>query len=342
MRLVFRERLIELTKSQNRFAGARHMVASVVDIAISAPKEHWDVLARDLRFGIRNMNSNRGVTVVTLLTIALGVGATSGISSVAHTVLFQPLPFDEPDDLFMVWMNDVNDASNTDSTSPANFLDWRDQNSVFTDLAAMIPESYNVTDTGQPERVEGFRVSAGFFQILGVQPQRGRTFDVSEDEPGAGQVAVISSGLWLRRWGNDPSALGGTIRLNGIEHNIVGVMPDDFQFPANTDIWVPVAFSAQESASRWDRYVSVVGRLSSGRRRRSRQNRNVRFGFTSRSCPSRCESRHWYHSRFPSRGDCRRCPRIHPYDDGCSCDTFADCMYERRQSHLIQSYDAAH
>lgn len=258
---LFQDKLRRTSGSRQSLWRVRLLLESMVDLAITAPKEHFDVLIRDVRFGARNMASNRGVTAIALLTIAIGVGATSGISSVAHSVLVRPLPFNEPDRLFMVWMNDIQDPSSTDSVSPANFLDWREQNGVFANMAAIIAESYNITESGPPERIEGFRVSASFFDVLGTKPFRGRTFSEDEDQIGYGQVAVLSHGLWKRRWGENPDAIGSSIKLNGIEHRIVGIMPERFRFPNDAEIWVPTAFSAAEASSRWDRYIRIVGRL---------------------------------------------------------------------------------
>ncbi len=132
-------------------------------------------------------------------------------------------------------------------------------------MAAIADESFNLTGAGDPERLEGRRVSANLFPLLGVDPQLGRTFTPEEDQPGSNRVAVLSYGLWQRRFGGDNTIVGKTLNLNGETYTVVGVMPARFQFPSSDDeLWVPIAFTAEDAANRGRHYLQVVARLRPG------------------------------------------------------------------------------
>ena len=145
---------------------------------------------------------------------------------------------------------------------PANFLDWRAQNTVFTGMAAMAEQSYNLTGVGEPERLDGERISANLFSLLGLEPQLGRTFRLEEDQTGKGYAVILSHGLWQRRFGGNPEIVGKALTLNGQSYTAVGVMPRDFQLLGRKDqLWVPIAFSAEEAASRGQHFLRVIARL---------------------------------------------------------------------------------
>src|SRR5205823_9961476 len=128
-----------------------------------------------------------------------------------------------------------------DTPSPANYIDWRDQNHVFEAMAAMTEISFNLTGVGDPERIDGQWVSASLFRLLGVEPQLGRAFRPEEDKPGANHVVMMSYGLWQRRFGGDRGVIGKPIDLNGESFTVVGIMPGGFQFPTRNDqLWVPI------------------------------------------------------------------------------------------------------
>jgi putative ABC transport system permease protein len=165
----------------------------------------------------------------------------------------------------MVWEDDTKHGYPRDTPAAANYVDWRDQNKVFEGMAAIADQSFNLTGAGEPERVDGRRVSANLFSLLGVSPQLGRAFLPEEDSPGAARVVVLSHGLWQRRFGSDPGLVGKTLTLNGESHTVVGVMPRGFEFPSREDeLWVPIAFTQQEAASRGRHYLEVVARLRPG------------------------------------------------------------------------------
>jgi putative ABC transport system permease protein len=222
-----------------------------------------DIL-QDLRFGLRMLWKNPGFTIVAVLALALGIGANSAIFSVVNAVLLQPLPYKNPDALVMVWDDQTHLGFPKDTPSPANFLDWREQNTVFEGMAALAERSFNLTGVGEPERLDGRRVSANFFSLLGVEPQLGRGFTPEEDKPGI-RVVILGHAMWQRRFGGDPGVIGRAINLNGEVYTVVGVMPPNFQFPTGKDqLWVPIAFPADEAAYRGAHYLEVMARLKPG------------------------------------------------------------------------------
>jgi len=222
-------------------------------------------LWQDLRYGLRMLLKNPGFTAVAVIALALGIGANSAIFSVVNTVLLRPLPYKNPERLVMVWEDNSKQGFPRDTPSPANFMDWRDQNHVFESIAALVEISFNLTGAGEPERIDGQRVSASLFSLLGVEPQLGRAFRAEEDQPGGNHVVIISHGLWQRRFGSDPGIVGKPINLNGESFTVVGVMPRTFQFPTRRDqLWVPIAFNAKEAGERGNHYLEVIARMKPG------------------------------------------------------------------------------
>jgi hypothetical protein len=164
-------------------------------------------LLHDLRYAARMQLKNPAFTIVAVIALALGIGANTAIFSVVNTVLLRPLPYKDPDRLVMVWEDATKAGFPRDVPTNANFIDWRDQNQVFEGMAAMANDSFNLTGAGDPERLDGTRVSASLFQILGVDPQIGRVFTAAEDQPGSERVVLLSYGLWQRRFGAIPPLL---------------------------------------------------------------------------------------------------------------------------------------
>ena len=217
---------------------------------------------QDLRYGLRMLAKNPGFTAVAVIALALGIGANSAIFSVVNTVLLRPLPYKDSDRLVMVWEDSSKHGYPRDTPAPANYIDWRDQNQVFQSMAAIADQSFNLTGAGDPERIEGRRVSTSLFPMLGVEPQIGRVFTPEEDQAGANRVVMMSDRLWRRRFGADASIIGKPLTLNGQPFTVVGVMPPQFQFPTRDDeLWVPIAFSSTEAARRQSHFLEVIARL---------------------------------------------------------------------------------
>jgi putative ABC transport system permease protein len=199
----------------------------------------------DVRYGIRMLAKSPGFTTVAVITLALGIGVNTAIFSVVHAVLLKPLPYKDADRLVMVWEQNPERDWYYNVVSAANFLDWRRQNDVFTQMAAVDPQrAFNITGTGNPEEVWGERVTTNLFTLLGVRPIMGRDFLPEEDKPGGPRAVILSYGLWQRRYGGYAKLVGKQISLNHESYTVVGVMPSGFYFPPfwrewAGELWVP-------------------------------------------------------------------------------------------------------
>jgi putative ABC transport system permease protein len=225
-----------------------------------------DTLLRDLRYGMRSLFKRPGFTAVALIALALGIGANTAIFSLVNAVLVKPLPFKEPDRLVWMWGN-IRNGGNRASVSPLDFLDYRSQNTTFQNFAAAIsiPLPVNLTGNGEPERLTGASVTGDYFQALGVQPALGRGFQLENEKTGQDQVAVLSYGLWQKRFGGDPSIVNQTITLDGNTFAVLGVMPKEFNFPAATDLWVPMNFDSRPGMKqRKAHFLRPIGRMKPG------------------------------------------------------------------------------
>src|SRR5215470_15753072 len=209
-------------------------------------------LFQDIQYGVRMLVKNPGFTAVAIITLMLGIGANSAIFSVINAVLLRPLAFKDPDRLVTVKASAPGLDPSITTTSGPDFIDWKNQNDVFQYLAATDEASFNLTDESAPERVQGATVSADLFQLLGVSASLGRAFAADEEQNGRNKVAVISHDLWKRRFGSDPTLIGRTIKLDGDNFAIIGVMPAGFRFPEGekVDIWAPIAFDDKYTNNR--------------------------------------------------------------------------------------------
>lgn len=229
-------------------------------------------LLNDLRYGLRLLRKSPGFTVVALLVLTIGIGANVAIFSVINTVLLRPLPYRDPGRLVMLWENLPGIGFPQVGTSSGEYLDYRDHNRVFSAVAGYKNDTVNLTGSGQPERIHITQASANLFSVLGVQPMMGRAYTVEEDRPGAAKVAILSYGLWKRRFAADRNILGHAVDLDGRPYTVIGVMPASFQFPFSTlpyseraELWVPVAFTQDEIADRVREFGTfTVARLKPG------------------------------------------------------------------------------
>ncbi|MFW6039852.1 MAG: ABC transporter permease, partial [Gemmatimonadota bacterium] len=226
-----------------------------------------DVLWQDLRHALRTLRRDGRFTTIVVLTLAVGIGVHTAVFSLVHSTLLEPLPYEAPDRLAMVWTAIPAEGVREARSAYANIEDWRTRNRVFEDLATYDPTSLTLTDGEWPEQVSAALVSANFFPLLGVAPALGRTFS-PEEEQRAAPVAVLSHDLWERRFGASPAAIGGTIEIAGRPFRVVGVMPEGVDFPErSTLLWLPQtlftdweATAAQRGTGAW----RVVGRLREG------------------------------------------------------------------------------
>ena len=237
------------------------------DVRALSPWAALDDTAQDLRYGLRLLKKNPGFAIVAALTLALGVGATTTIFSVVHAVLMRPLPYADADRLAMVWENvnlpQYKNAQN--APAPGNFSDWRDRSSTFIDMAAARDGAWSLTGSGDPIRVSGEMVSASLFRLLQVEPALGRTFTAEEDRAAPSRVVVLGHGLWVDRFGSNPSIVGQTIHLNDEPYVVVGVMPGGFRFPDPDDqLWMPLGLTSAQLANHGSHFLRVLGRLKPG------------------------------------------------------------------------------
>jgi putative ABC transport system permease protein len=219
-------------------------------------------MRQDLRYALRQLFRAPGFTAIAVLTLALGIGANTAIFSVVHAVLLRPLPYAEPSRLVSVAERRPNGAANV--VSYPNFVDWRKDGSLEA-LALSRTLSLNVGGGEGPERIPGALVTADFFRVLGVAPAAGRYFLDGEDTPGRDRVAIIGHGLWQRRFGGAPSAIGRSLTVDGRALTIVGIAAPGFRYPEATEIWTPV--SQDEPAlleARGLHAYQVIGRLGPG------------------------------------------------------------------------------
>src|SRR5262245_26707833 len=224
-----------------------------------------ETIARDLRHALRMMSKNPGFTAVAALTLALGIGANTAMFSAVDAVLIRPLPYGDAGRLVMIWDEMTYIGFPKHNSTPAEWREWRQNNTVFTDIAATQPVQAILSGDGEPEEVPARKATANLWPLLGAQPLLGRVFTEDEDARGS-RVAVISFGMWRRRFGGSPDALGRKITLNDTPYEVIGVMPREFYFmPArDIDIWIPTSFSAQMLTYFSWHDVHCVARLKPG------------------------------------------------------------------------------
>ncbi len=194
-------------------------------------------ILKDIRCGVRSLLKHPGFTAIVLVTLAVGIGASSAIFSVVNTVLLRPLPFRQADRI--VAIQALGRDGKRVQISPANFLDWRAQNTVFEHLAAILTRPANLALADQAERLDLAMTSANFFSVFGMEPERGRFFITADEVASHAPVVVVSHGLWQRRFGGDESLVGKPITLDGNSYTVVGIAPPGFQYPDKTDVWLP-------------------------------------------------------------------------------------------------------
>ncbi len=245
-------------------------------------REMWslnsiETLIQDLRYGVRTLMKSPGFAFVAVLTLALGIGANTAIFSVVNGVLLRALPYYEPERLVMVWADrpilQAQIGLGDFPVAVADFVDWRNQNQVFEQMAALYARFMTLTGGGEPESVVGLRASASLFPLLGARFTVGRAFLPEEDRASTDRVVIISHGLWQQRYGADPKLIGQKITLNDEAYTVVGVTAPDFQFPRRgevpgvarkVDLYLPIAFTPEEMNNRLGNFLRVIARLRPG------------------------------------------------------------------------------
>jgi putative ABC transport system permease protein len=222
----------------------------------------------DIRFALRMLGKNPAFSSIAILTLALGIGANTAIFSVVDAVLLRPLPYSQPDRLVTVSeSNRPYDLLTRNAVAPGNFLDWRDRNHVFEQIAAVQLPGFSLTGLDRPERVLGAATSAGMLRLLGLRPALGREFEAADDHNGAAPVVMLTHALWKRRFAADPDILGKTIHLGMTPYTVIGVLPAGLKFPEpDVQLWVPLeqGLSPQEMHWHSSHYLDVYARLKPG------------------------------------------------------------------------------
>jgi predicted permease len=230
----------------------------------------FEVFLQDLRFGARMLRKNPGFTLVAVLTLALGIAANATIFSFVSAVLYERPPVYDPDRVMVIYGTSAAHGWGTslNPISAPNYFTWKHENRVFSDLAALEPyTSVNLTGKDEPERITANRASANYFSVIGVAPELGRSFATGEDQPGHDRVVLLDYGFWVQKFGSDPNIVGKTIRVNGEEHAVIGVLPQRFQLLSfRSQVWLPLVLdeSQQGAAARQTRTLYLFARSKPG------------------------------------------------------------------------------
>ena len=218
----------------------------------------------DLRYASRVLVKNKSFTLLVVLTLGIGIGASVALFSVVNAVLQRPLPYGESDRLVKVWETRARVPKGR--VSWADYVDWKAQAKAFDGIAAYRTGDYNLTGNGDPEQLQGASLSFGLFNLLRVSPQFGRAFTAEDDRPGVHKIVILSNGLWQRRFGADPRLIGQIIRIDDEPFEVVGIMPPGFVFPdPKIELWVPLAMNPNSRmAGRTMHILDVIGRLRTG------------------------------------------------------------------------------
>lgn len=220
-----------------------------------------DSFLRDIRYGVRSLMRRPTLTIIAIITLAIGIGANSAIFSVVNALLIKPLPFPELERIVAIWETQPGRGVARNEASMANYLDWRTQNHTCEQMGLYRWWSTNLTGGERPERILGFQVTGNFLDVLGVKPALGRGFATDEDQPGKDAVAILTHGLWQRLFGGDPGIVNKAITLNGVTRTVIGVMPEGFNYPAGVEVLAPLTITPELARSRQSHSYYVVGRL---------------------------------------------------------------------------------
>ncbi len=230
---------------------------------------HWiEEIGRDLRYATRQLCKSPTFSVAAILTLALGIGANTAIFSVVKAVLLNPLPYKGPDRLVMVWEQNLHRGWTHNIVSAANFLDWREHNHVFTEMAALKVRAFALTGNGDPVEVNAEQITPNLFSVLGVKPLYGRAFVPEEGKPNSARVVIVGYGLWRSRYGSDPKLIGKQILLDGQSYTVIGIMPAGFRDAyvanglLNAQIWIS-GLDLSKPRRDWHEYVAMA-RLKPG------------------------------------------------------------------------------
>jgi predicted permease len=223
-----------------------------------------ETLAKDLRFGVRQLVKSPAFALTAILTLALGIGATTAIFTVVKAVLMAPLPYKDPGRIVAVWTANAAQGGQPLPSSAGDFAIWKQRSGVFEDLAPSYDDEKTLTGQGSPQLLIGYSVSANYLRILGVAPQLGRLYTDQEDSPKIPKVALLSDHLWRTAFHSDAGIVNKAITLDGVAYTVLGVMPRGFDYPTSVEIWMPSAMAPSAQDDFDHTYVRVLGRLRAG------------------------------------------------------------------------------
>jgi putative ABC transport system permease protein len=255
-------------KAMRSFGNVNRAVAAAYDVKGGGI---FEVLVQDIRYGVRMLAKHKAFTSIAVITLALGIGANTAIFSVVNELLLRPLPYHDAERIVTVWEVSPR-GRHQNSTSRANFRAWREQTTSFNYMAAFSDQRQNLTGTGEPEELSVQFTTPDFFKILGVDPILGRTFLPEDDKGGQAPVAVLSYGLWQRRFGGQAAIVGQPITLNDEKYSVIGVMPPSFQFHIKqrsgtgrpAELWTILPMPVGPGANERGRFLGTVARLKDG------------------------------------------------------------------------------
>ena len=245
-------------------ASLRRALGAIVHAAwLRCDQWRVEMIVQDIKHAIRSLRRKPSFTVVVVLTLAIGIGGTTAIFGAVNAVLLRPLPYPEPDRLVRIYKTTLEDADRVGgSVSPPDFADWRRDNTSFTEMAANYSGSFALTGQGTAEQVPAGLITGGFFDVMGIRPALGRAMSTTDDPMGSRDVVVLSDQIWKRRFGSNPGVVGQQIVLDGGSYEVIGVMPEGFQYPLRAELWVPLRFSAKDlETQRGAHYIDVIARL---------------------------------------------------------------------------------
>ena len=261
---------LDLEAEESGRNGARRAFGNATlvkeDVRATWGSRRVEQLARDVRFALRQIRRTPAFSAIAIATLALGIGGVTAMFSAFDAVLIRPLPYADADRLVMIWdaMGET-DVTSRHNATPAEWIEWRRLNTVFTDLASSQPGDATLSGDGEPEQVPARKVTWTFWNVLGVQPMFGRVFTEDEDNKSV-RVVVISHGLWQRRYGGAPGIIGRTISVNDEAYEVIGVMPRNFYFMPSReiDMWMPASFPPWMRTNFSWHASQIVARLKPG------------------------------------------------------------------------------
>lgn len=227
--------------------------------------DRWrvEMIIQDIKHALRSLRRKPSFTAVVVLTLAIGIGGNAAIFGAVNAVLLRPLPYANPDQLVRIYKTNATEPDRVGGTvSPPDLVDYRHDNAVFVDVAAYADTAFPLTGDGPAEQIPGAQITGGFFTVFATPAQFGRTITDDDDRMGARDVVVLSHALWSRRFGGDRGIIGRQVTVNGVSREVIGVMPEGFRFPLQSQLWIPFKFTPRDlETQRGAHYIEAIARM---------------------------------------------------------------------------------